>query len=255
VGNVIFNGEVAVKRVAILQHAPFEGPARIADLLREAGCELDVRALDRGHSVPTDLERGDLLVVMGGPMGVGDLDHREYPYLRAEVELLRQRVLEDAPVLGVCLGAQLLAYAAGAAVYPMTSAGGQRAYEVGWAPVNFHTSSGAAVLAGIPAETTVLHWHGDTFDLPAGAKLLASSARCPNQGFQLGNRVFGLQFHCEVAEEDVENFLHADAAFVTKANGKGAVEALRRDTATQLDLFRDVGDRLLGNIIGVMIAS
>ncbi len=245
-----------MKRAAVLTHAEFEGPAAIAELLSEEGYLLDVRALHGGDRVPRDLSPDDLLVVMGGSMGIADLDRPEYPYLRAEVELLEQRALEDAPVLGVCLGAQLLAHAAGADVYPMrTPDRSRRVYEVGWAPITFHRPGNDDVLSGMPSEATVLHWHGDTFDLPAGASLLASSALCQNQGFRLGRRRFGLQFHCETAARDVERFLREDEDFVRRANGQGGVESLRQDTARYAASFRDLGDRLLKNILRAMIAA
>jgi GMP synthase (glutamine-hydrolysing) len=260
-----------MKRAVVLKHIEFEGPGAIAPLVTERGYRLDVRSLHRGDGVPRDVGRDELLIVMGGPMGVGDLERPEYPYLRAELELLERRVLEDAPVLGVCLGAQLLARAAGGAVYPMrTEDGGRRIYEVGWAPVRFHPSEGDGVLAGMPGEAPMLHWHGDTFDLPAGVRPLASSALCPNQGFRLGRRLFGLQFHCETSAQDVDTFLVADAAFVVEAHGGEAhggeahggeahggdiFERLRRETARHIDSSRTAGDRLLRNILDAMISS
>jgi GMP synthase (glutamine-hydrolysing) len=154
----------------------------------------------------------------------------------------------------VCLGAQLLAHAAGAAVYPAGGADGGRVYEVGWAPVRFHVGNAAdPVLAGLPAETTVLHWHGDTFDLPRGARLLASTDLCRQQAFQLGGRSFGLQFHAEVTGPEIEAFLQNDAAFAEKANGPDAVASIRRDTARELPRSLDVGARLLGNVLDAMI--
>jgi GMP synthase-like glutamine amidotransferase len=244
-----------MKRAVVLQHAEFEGPAAIAEIVVQEGYSLDVRALHRGDPVPRDLGRDDLLVVMGGSMGVADLDRPEYSYLPAEVELLERRIREDAPSLGVCLGAQLLAHAAGAAVYPMRSEdSNRRVYEVGWAPITFHGTKNEGVLAGLPSEAPVLHWHGDTFDLPANARLLASSARCRHQGFQLGRRLFGLQFHCELAAGDIEVFLREDAEYVRQANGAAGIEQLRQDTVRYVDSFRSLGDRLLQNILRAMIA-
>jgi GMP synthase (glutamine-hydrolysing) len=186
-------------------------------------------------------------------MGVGDLERPGFPYLRREIDLLRRRIEEDSPVLGVCLGAQLLAHAAGARVFPMTrTGGGDRLYEVGWAPIQFHLADGAGALAGMPAEAFVLHWHGDTFDLPDGARLLASTAVCRNQGYQLGRRLFGLQFHCETVAQDVENFLREDGPFVVQANGADGVATVRRDMSRHLAGFRDVSDRLLRNILAQM---
>jgi GMP synthase (glutamine-hydrolysing) len=243
-----------MKRALVLTHAEFEGPGRIAPLLEANGYELETCALWRGVSLPKDLERKDLLIIMGGPMGVGDLERAEFPFLQAEVELLRERIREDAPVLGVCLGAQLLAHAAGAAVFPMLR-GAERLYEVGWAPIRLHVDCAAPVLAGLPNEPVVLHWHGDTFDLPSGARRLASSERCENQAFQLGQRAFGLQFHCEVTSADIENFLRADEPFVNRANGVGAAERIRRETAVHMPRYRELGDSLLRNIIAAMAAA
>jgi GMP synthase (glutamine-hydrolysing) len=241
-----------MKNVVVLTHAEFEAPGRIAELVVDAGYSLEVHSLHRGDPVPSSLARDELLVVMGGSMGVSDLDGPEYPYLKREVELLRRCIEEDSPVLGVCLGAQLLAHAAGARVFPMTSANGARLYEVGWAPIRFRGADRAPVLEGMPPEAMVLHWHGDTFDLPEGAQLLASSAVCRNQGFQLGHRLFGLQFHCETRAQDVDNFLREDEAFVVRAHGADGVGELRRATAQHLAELRAVGDNLLGRILKQM---
>jgi GMP synthase-like glutamine amidotransferase len=240
-----------MKRAIILQHAEVEGAGSIADLLGEFGYQLISHVLTRTTAFPQDIGREDLLIVMGGSMGVGDLDNPEFPYLRAEVELLGQRIAEDAPVLGVCLGAQLLAHAAGSAVYPMKAQDGSRQYEVGWAPIRFHHQVQAPVLQGLPDEAQVVHWHGDQFELPAGARLLASSPLCC-QGFQLGRRIFGLQFHCELDTPQVEDFLREDREYVLKANGPGGVETIQRDTARLMGSFRALGDQLLRNILRAM---
>lgn len=242
---------MSTKVAIVLQHADFEGPARVGELLAASGYRIETRRLHRGETVPSPMPAEDLLIVMGGPMGVGDSDRPECSFLRAEISLLRDRVEEDSPVLGVCLGAQLLAHAAGARVYAMAEGGARRpAYEVGWAPVRFHREDDS--LADLPSEVPVLHWHGDTFDLPAGAKLLASSAACQNQGFRLKRRLFGLQFHCEVDTPHVEDFLRADADFVVRANGPDGVARLRADTARYLDDSRSAGDVLLRNILRAM---
>ncbi|MES1176190.1 MAG: gamma-glutamyl-gamma-aminobutyrate hydrolase family protein [Myxococcales bacterium] len=243
-----------MRRAIVLKHVEHEGPSRIATLLAERECSIDTRSLYRGDPLPTRLSQDQLLVVMGGPMGVGDLENPAYPYLKREVELLRSCLAVGSPVLGVCLGSQLLAHAAGARVYPMND-GEQRQYEVGWAPVRFQHQTADSSLAGLPNEATFLHWHGDTFDLPRGAQLLASTDRCKHQAYRLGQRSFGLQFHCETTAPDVEAWIAADDGFMTAANGEGAAETMRRDTAHHGAEQLLVGDALLRNIIKAMLST
>jgi GMP synthase (glutamine-hydrolysing) len=138
-----------------------------------------VRPLCADADVPATIGPDEILVSMGGPMGVGDIDSSQYPFLRRAVELLKRCVVLEAPVLGVCLGAQLLAHAAGALVYPMR---GPRRYEVGLDSVVFH-DVGPDILDGLPAEAPMLHWHRDTFSLPRGAKLLASTRAARTRRF------------------------------------------------------------------------
>jgi len=242
-----------MRRAIVLQHVAFEGPARLAGLLNERGYSIDLRRLDLGEVVPERVAEGDLLVVMGGPMGVGDADRPEYPFLRDELQLLRRCVSERSPVLGICLGSQLLAHAAGAAVRTLRGPAGERSYEVGWGPIELQRIEAPdPLLDQLPAQMPVLHLHGDTWELPAGARLLASSARCRSQAFVLGSKLFGLQFHCEIDEAQVEALLRADAAFVTRANGPAGVEEIRRDTARWMTESWAFGQQLLRNILDAM---
>jgi GMP synthase (glutamine-hydrolysing) len=243
-----------MKRALILKHVPFEGPGHIAGLLQARGYALELLELHRGQPVPHELEPGEVLVVMGGPMGVGDIDDSRWPFLKPELELLERCIASDAPVLGVCLGAQLLAAAAGARVQPMKDAASRRVYEIGWAPLHFvHGEGTRSLLAGLPRQAMMLHWHGDAAALPPGARLLASTPTCDNQAFALGSRQFGLQFHCEVDADGVEGFLTSDADFVHSSLGEGAAERIRQDTQHYIDEFRLLGDRLLGNLIDAMV--
>jgi len=246
-----------VKRAVILQHTPTEAPERVAELLTERGVALDVRHLYRGDAVPAHVAAGELVVVMGGPMGVGDVGDPRYPFLAEEIALLREAVARDRPVLGICLGAQLLAAAMGAPVYPNTRPGADgtlvSAREVGWGSVDFLDVAREPALAGLRARELVLHWHGDTFDLPRGAVRLASTPVCRNQAFRLGWRHFALQFHCELPREAVPVWVSADADFVRAANGDDGGAQILADTERHFAEARPVWDRLLRNIIGQML--
>lgn len=174
---------------ALLQHVPFEGPGLIAVQARAHGLQLDHRHLYRDDAVPS-LEEVTGLVVLGGPMAVGDAE--AHPHLAAEIDLLAAAVAANVPVLGICLGAQLLARALGAEVLPGATS------EMGLGSVTLTDAGSRDVVLG-PAGPVlpVLHWHNDTFTLPAGAELLASSDQCVNQAFRVG-RAYGLQFHVEL---------------------------------------------------------
>ncbi len=245
-----------VKRALILQHVPFEGPAAIGDVCRDAGLEIEVRRLDLGDAVPVTVSAQELLVVMGGPMGVGDIGSPDFPFLEREVELVRRCVADHAPILGVCLGAQLIAHAASAPVQPMKGPDGTRVFELGWAPVKLHSSGPEdPILGGLPRELSVFHWHGDHFGLPLGARLLASTDVCPAQGFLLGTRAVGLQFHIEVGLSEIEAVVEADQHFLVRARGEGGPAAIREETKLQEGPSSRGRQRLLRNIIDFLAQS
>jgi GMP synthase (glutamine-hydrolysing) len=142
------------------------------------------------------------LIVLGGPMGAYDVDR--HAFLRTEIDLIRAFLTTERPVLGICLGAQLLAAAAGARIYP-----GEHGKEIGWAPVQL-TEAGVIdpLWAGFPASFDTFHWHGDTFDLPADAELLARTERYV-QAFRLGPAAYGVQFHPEVVPAQLQSWIRA----------------------------------------------
>ncbi len=180
----------------ILQHVPFEEAGSILDWLRRTGYAVEVTRLYEPHRLPSP-DQVDLLIVMGGPMSVND--EATLPWLTDELRFVRQMLQAGKPVVGICLGAQLMAKALGARVYP----GPQR--EIGWFDIQ-GASVGADALA-LPSKARVFHWHGETFDLPAGATRLATSAACANQAFAWGERAVGLQFHLESTPDTVRSIV------------------------------------------------
>ncbi|MGH7215213.1 MAG: type 1 glutamine amidotransferase, partial [Tepidisphaeraceae bacterium] len=224
-----------MSRAIILQHVEFEGPGRIVPVFRDFGIPTEVRHLYRGDEVPTDLDELRVLVVLGGPMGVRDVGDAKYPFLAKEVELLQRMVAHDRAVLGVCLGAQLLAHAGGAKVYPNVKMGppagpGQPPKpvepteplpEIGWAPVTFPFPGGTEpIVQGLHDGSMMFHFHFDTFDLPklpapanlapppappppTGNALISSTRLCRNEAFRFKTRLFGFQYHIELTPEGV----------------------------------------------------
>jgi GMP synthase (glutamine-hydrolysing) len=248
---------VSAQRAVVLQHASTEGPERVAVMLAEQGVSCTVRALHAGAEVPGDLAPDEILVVMGGEMGVGDVGDPRWPFLAPELTLLRKLVARDAAVLGICLGSQLLAAAGGARVYPNTRPGPngpEPVREVGWGPVDLIGADREPVLAGLGARPMVLHWHGDTFDLPPGAVHLASTPICRHQAFRLGRRQFGFQFHCELEAESIAAWVREGADYVRAANGDGGEARILADTERLYAEARPGWDRLLGNAIDLLRA-
>ncbi len=182
-------------RIHVLQHVAFEGPAAIEDWARRSGHVITCSRLDKGGPLPT-LAGFDLLVIMGGPMSVND-EHLQ-PWLKEEKALVRSAIGSGRAVLGVCLGAQMIAAAMGARVYR----GPEK--EIGWFPVRRVTEAGAGAL--FPETFAPFHWHGETFDLPDSAIRLAETDAVPNQAFQLGSAL-GLQFHLEATPESVQQLV------------------------------------------------
>jgi GMP synthase-like glutamine amidotransferase len=178
-------------RVHYLQHVPFEGLGSIGPWLEGAGHRISGSRLYASPELPSPGSI-DALVVMGGPMSVND--EGEYPWLAREKRLVRDAIDSGKPVLGICLGAQLIASALGSKVYRNAER------EIGWSPVE-GISSDDPSLFRFPPTTLAFHWHGETFDLPPGATRIARSAACGNQAFQLGGSALALQFHLETTPE------------------------------------------------------
>lgn len=184
-------------RAHYFQHVPFEGLGSIDSWLEAKGYQLTHTRFFESTDLP-DLRAIDLLVVLGGPMSVNDED--TFPWLIVEKQFIREVIEARIPVLGICLGAQLIANAMGTRVFPNS------VKEIGWFPI-YATATNDRSVFTFPASETVFHWHGETFDLPPGAIRLARSAGCANQAFQLGKSVIGLQFHLETTPESVREIV------------------------------------------------
>jgi len=178
---------MTTKSALIIRHVPYEGVAGFREPIEAAGYEVDRIDVADPNFSGVDLREPDLLIMMGGPMGV--YEHEVHPWISCQLRRLAQRIEARRPTLGVCFGAQMIAAAMGGEVFPGPHP------EIGFHPVAVHHPEG--LLRHI-AEVPVLHWHGDTFTLPQGAELLASSDRYAHQGFRYGPNVLALQFHAEM---------------------------------------------------------
>jgi GMP synthase (glutamine-hydrolysing) len=228
-----------MKIALALRHLAFEDLGLIEPLLRERGFEVRYHEVGVDDFTAIDLDAVDLLIALGGPVSAED--ERNYPWLADEVALLRRRLDATRPLLGICLGAQLMARALGAAVRPMG------VKEIGFAPLTVTMAGQGTVLAEL-RDQPVLHWHGDQFALPAGLASLAATAVCPHQAFAPHGRALALQFHPEVDPARIEQWLigHGDELAAAglrpqalreaaKQQGPGLAEALVRLMQRWLD--------------------
>ncbi len=184
-------------RAHYLQHVPFEGLGSIETWLHESGYEITKTLFYESTVLPAP-HQIDMLIVMGGPMSVNDED--EFPWLALEKEFIRNFIGTGKPILGICLGAQLIASAMSAKVYK------NPVKEIGWFPVQGISPVDVSAFS-FPPSAEVFHWHGETFDLPSGATLIARSEGCKNQAFQIGTSVIGLQFHLESTPETIREIV------------------------------------------------
>ena len=222
----------------VLRHVEHEHIGTLAQILGKAGMEYRYLDVFRGEAVPDSPARCRGLILMGGPMGV--YEAARYPFLQDEQRLIRQAAEAGLPVLGICLGSQLIAGALGARVYP----GPKK--EIGWYPVEV-TAPTDEFTTGLPARFMAFHWHGDTFDLPAGAIRLFRSDLYENQGFRYGSNVFAIQFHLEINAAMVVEWL-ADGGCQRElaAAPDTNPEAIRQQTAQWMGELGKLSGRLFG---------
>lgn len=229
-------------RIHALQHVPFEGPAAIGSWAAQRGFPLATSRLFAREPFPR-LNEVDLLVVLGGPMSVND--EAQFDWLAPEKQFIRRAIEEGRRVLGVCLGAQLIARALGARVYPNAER------EIGWLPVERTVEAGNHPLTSHwPQVFTAFQWHGETLDLPAGATRLARSVACERQAFAMGNGVLALQFHLESTPESVEALTrHCPGDLAVPGPHVQSAEAM----LAQHDAFHD-SNRLMAGLLDAFTA-
>lgn len=227
--------------ILVIQHVESEGLGIIAPMLRASGLGADIVKVYKGEEIPFDVSQHAGLIVLGGPMGVYEED--AYPFLTDEMTLLESALKADAPTLGICLGAQLLAKAAGAPVYK------GRAKEIGWYKVRL-TDAGSRdrILIGFPGDFTVFQWHGDTFDVPHGAVNLAASALFPNQLIRVGSRAYGMQFHLEVTEAMIREWLRVNAQEVVLVKTVDPTTILK-DTPSNIQAIHALGRAMISRFL------
>ena len=223
-----------IKRLLVLQHLEIEGPGLFKQFAEERDLKIDIIRLDKKDNLPKTKE-GDLILIMGGPMGVKDIGSDKYSWLKLERDFIRRELENKRPIIGVCLGAQLIASAAGGDVeilkygYPP-----KELPEIGWSQI-FIDKSNKDFKAMFEDPFHVLHWHGDRILLPNKAVLIASSARCKEQFFRIGNFAYGLQFHIETTGGMINNWIKEDKEFVLKGLGLNGQETLKEENKKYID--------------------
>ena len=217
-----------MKRLLVLKHLEIEGPGLFYQIAKERKMNIEIIRLDLGNTLPKT-NKDDLLLIMGGPMGIKDIGSIKYPWLKAERDFIKSELKKKTRILGVCLGAQLLANAAGGDVEILKHGSPPKPLpEIGWSQV-FFKKSNYDFNKFCETPFHVLHWHGDRILLPEKAELIASSKRCKEQFFKIGDSAYGLQFHIESSKEMTERWINEDQLFISKALGLKGQTILREE--------------------------
>lgn len=231
-------------RVQVLQHVAFEGLGSITHWLEARQAQVSFcRFFEDGYALP-QVDALDLLIVLGGPMSVND--EADLPWLIAEKAFVADCIAAGKPVLGICLGAQLIAASQGAKVYSGTQK------EIGWWPIQAVGAPEGCFR--FPEALAVFHWHGETFDLPKGAVHLARSQACTHQAFQLGERVLGLQFHLETTPATAEALWAECADELTAAAGQPFVQSAEQMQQVSAETYQGV-NQLMGRILDWLVRA
>ncbi len=217
--------------VQIIKHIDIEGPGTIGNFLDDDGISYNIIDVFNEEPLPNSLSNTSAVIVLGGPMNV--YEEEEYSFLRKEDGFLKEVIEEGLPTLGFCLGAQLIAKATGALVKQNPQK------EIGWFNVSM-TGEGTSdpLFEGFQGVFDVFQWHGDTFDIPEGAVRLAESELCPNQAFRVGHNIYGLQFHVEVTDEMIYQWLDAYRDEVDSLIGIVDPDQIIADTKTKSESYK-----------------
>jgi GMP synthase-like glutamine amidotransferase len=225
-----------MKPIAIFRHARTEGPGYFADYLDRRKLPWRLVCIDQGEAVPTNVQEFSGLAFMGGPMSVND----GLPWIGAVLRLIQDAAAGSVPVVGHCLGSQLLSRALGGAVTP------NPVKEIGWGQVRVEVAPTARDLFGAIESFDAFHWHGETFTIPPGATRVLSNRWCRNQGFVLGPHI-GMQCHVEMTENLVRTWVDGGAAEIADSRTSPAVqppEEIERDLAARVAALQQVADRI-----------
>jgi len=233
-----------MKKLLVCQHVAHEVLGTLDPLFRSAGFRIRYVNFGRDPQASPELEGYDGLVILGGPMMVGESDR--YPHIATEIALVREAVDRDVPVLGICLGAQLIAAALGAEVGPAPRK------EIGWYDLRA-TPEGREdpLFRHLEGDERIFQWHGDAFAIPEGAVRLAENLACPNQAFRFGDKVYGLQFHLEVDEAMIQRWLKVPdlAAEMATTSGIARPEEILAETAQNIARTQELSALVFGAMI------
>ena len=240
----------------VVQHVDHEDAALVGELARQRGLTLEILRPDRGEPLPDPRACvNSIALVLGGPMSVNDRDQPGMDWLRQELDWLRGWHQQRRPVLGICLGAQLLAVAAGGSVQPLqVGTPPQQLKELGLGAIHWVANpSDEALLKGQPSSNLVLHWHGDRIHLPADATLLGSSLHCAEQVFRLGAHAIGLQCHLEIDGDALERWIANDHDYVVSALGAEGPDRLSRDWRSLGATLQEQGRNFFNAVLDQLI--
>jgi len=233
-----------MRRLLVFQHVPHEILGTLDPLLRNAGFRIRYVNFGRQPDATPDIDRYHGLIVLGGPMNCDQSDR--YPHLNTEIDLIQSAITDGKPVLGICLGSQLIARALGARVFK------NPVKEIGWYELNPTTLAASDPLfAHLEPTQKIFQWHGDTFELPDGAVHLASSPDCRNQAFRYDDNVYGFQFHLEVDEPMINRWLNTpvNARELESLDDLNRTEKIREDTPMYVDQAIALGNRIFDEFI------